>query len=348
MNLPPSDDKAAPIQQRKLYDANDIVQWQDSEPAQHGFAEEVEQVAEQTLRPKRRTWSLLTRLAMLALLVGVIVQLVVTLIEAWQRSSLLFITYTGIFAILTLWLLALVVKEWRYLRQLKGSIDGQQVAERLKVSVQMGEAPGFIGAITARLPADAIGCVKQLNQSLSPNQNDAEQIRLFEAIVLDDRDKAARRIVRKFALQSSLILAVSPFALLDMVLVLWRNQAMIKQIAACYGIELGYWSRVRLIRGIFWNIIYAGTSELMTDFGSQMLSMEMTGKLSARLAQGLGGGLLTARLGLQAMRLCRPVKFNEQNQPSLTKIHMELLKELKQRMAKSEQAATGTDPVQRN
>ncbi|MCH1919329.1 YcjF family protein [Shewanella sp. A3A] len=338
MNLPPSDDKAARIQQRKLYNTNDVVQWQDSETTNHVFAEEVEQVAEQTLRPKRRSW--LTRLAVFALLVGVVVQLILTLLEAWQRSSVLFITYAAIFAILLLWLLALVAKEWRYLRQLKGNIDGQQVAERLKVSVQMGEAPTFIGDIVARLPAEASSCVKQLNQSLSPNQNDAEQLRLFESIVLDDRDKAARRIVRKFALQSSLILAVSPFALLDMVLVLWRNQAMIREIAACYGIELGYWSRVRLIRGIFWNIVYAGTSELMTDFGSQMLSMEMTGKLSARLAQGLGGGLLTARLGLQAMRLCRPVKFNEQNQPSLTKIHMELLKELKQRMATSERAAS--------
>lgn len=345
MNLPPSDDKAAAIQQRKLYDTNDVVQWQDSDATNHAFAEEVEQVAEQTLRPKRRSW--LTRLAVLALLVGVVVQLVLTLLEAWQRSSVLFITYAAIFAILLLWLLALVAKEWRYLRQLKGNIDGQQVAERLKVSVQMGEAPTFIGDIVARLPAEASGCVKQLKQSLSPNQNDAEQLRLFESIVLDDRDKAARRIVRKFALQSSLILAVSPFALLDMVLVLWRNQAMIREIAACYGIELGYWSRVRLIRGIFWNIVYAGTSELMTDFGSQMLSMEMTGKLSARLAQGLGGGLLTARLGLQAMRLCRPVKFNEQNQPSLTKIHMELLKELKQRMAKSERGASEMEHEQR-
>jgi putative membrane protein len=59
------------------------------------------------------------------------------------------------------------------------------------------------------------------------------------------------------------------------------------------------------------------------------LSLEMTGKLSARLAQGMGGGLLTARLGYQAMALCRPLAFGDKNRPKLTKLHSELLAELK-------------------
>lgn len=324
-------DKANQLQQRKLYDADAVVEWQD-DIMPEAFADEVEQVAEQTLAPKPKRFSALSKMALLALAVGVLVQLAVTLIDAWQQSPILFVIYGAIFTVLLLWLLVMVGKEWRQLRQLKNSLDGQQTAERLKASVQMGESEKFINPIVTRLPVDAAPAIQQLRQSLSAQQNDAEQLALFESLVLQPRDIQARAIVRKYALQSSLILAVSPFALLDMALVLWRNQAMIKEIAQCYGIELGYWSRVRLIRGIFWNIVYAGTSELMADFGSQMLSMEMTGKLSARLAQGLGGGLLTARLGIQAMRLCRPVMFTDANRPSLTKIHMELLKELKSRM----------------
>lgn len=114
-----------------------------------------------------------------------------------------------------------------------------------------------------------------------------------------------------------------------MALILWRNQKMIQDIARCYGVELGYWSRIRLIRGILVNILYAGTTELATDLGTQLLSVEMSGKLSARLGQGLGGGLLTARLGYQAMALCRPLAFSSASKPKLSRIHKELLLELK-------------------
>ncbi|WP_052074547.1 TIGR01620 family protein [Shewanella mangrovi] len=343
----PTDTTPPPkLRQRKLFEQADIIEWQELASKTDAFTEQVEQLPEQALKPKRRSW--LTRLALMALAVGIVTQLIITLVDAWQQSPWLFLLYSAIAGVLVLWVLVLILKEWRYLRRLKRNDEAQQIAERLRDSVQIGESQAFIDRIITRLPADAKRSTAALKRSLSPDQNDAEQLRLFESLVLDDRDIAARKIVRKYALQSSLILAVSPFALLDMALVLWRNQAMINDIAACYGIELGYWSRIRLIRGIFWNIVYAGTTELMTDFGSQMLSMEMTGKLSARLAQGLGGGLLTARLGIQAMRLCRPMKFTQKNMPSLAKIHMELLSELKSRMAPSKHRETrDTEPTKR-
>ncbi|QVK22860.1 TIGR01620 family protein [Shewanella dokdonensis] len=157
------------------------------------------------------------------------------------------------------------------------------------------------------MPSSAATAIRQLESLLSVEQNDAEQVMLFESIVLRQRDAAARKIVHHFAAESALLLAISPFAVLDMALVLWRNQKMLSRIAECYGIKLGYWSRIRLFRGILLNILYAGTTELAMDIGNQLLSVELTGKLSARLGQGLGAGLLTARLGYQAMSLCRPL-----------------------------------------
>jgi putative membrane protein len=40
--------------------------------------------------------------------------------------------------------------------------------------------------------------------------------------------------------------------------------------------------------------------------------------------------MLTARLGYQAMALCRPIVFREEQRPKLSKVHQELLIELKQ------------------
>ncbi|MBE8168145.1 MAG: DUF697 domain-containing protein, partial [Shewanella sp.] len=108
-----------------------------------------------------------------------------------------------------------------------------------------------------------------------------------------------------------------------------RNQRMLTELAQCYGIDLGYASRVKLIKGIISNILFAGSAELLTDIGSQLLSLELTGRLSAKLGQGLAGGLLTARLGYQAMNLCRPILFSADNKPKLSSIHKSLFLELK-------------------
>ncbi len=37
------------------------------------------------------------------------------------------------------------------------------------------------------------------------------------------------------------------------------------------------------------------------------MSQDLAARLSARAAQGIGAGLLTARLGIKAMEVCRPL-----------------------------------------
>jgi len=193
--------------------------------------------------------------------------------------------------------------------------------------MQIGEAGPFIQSLLEHYP-DSQAKRTYLSQ-VSAEHNDAEKVMLFDELVLSERDELAKKYISRFSAESALLLAASPLAALDMALILWRNQAMISKIAKVYGIELGYWSRIKLIRSIIVNIIYAGTAEVATDLGTQLLSVEMTGKLSARVAQGLGGGLLTARLGYQAMVLCRPIKFNQKNKPKLSQIHQHLLSEIK-------------------
>ena len=106
-----------------------------------------------------------------------------------------------------------------------------------------------------------------------------------------------------------MLVALSPLATVDMMLMLWRNLRMIEDIADVYAIELGYWSRIRLIRQVFRNMLYAGATELVTEVGMDLLGAEFAAKLSARAAQGVGAGLLTARLGLRTIEACRPLPW---------------------------------------
>ncbi|MGS0679754.1 TIGR01620 family protein [Shewanella sp. 125m-7] len=278
-------------------------------------------------RPTRkRGW--LGKICLAGIALVVLVETVLSLQAALLQSSWLFGLYTSVTGLVTLWAAKMTFAEWRKLKALKHIEDSQSVGNRLVHSMQMGEADPFIDDIIEKLPKTAQ--VSRYQQSATAEHNDAEKLSLFDSLVLTERDLAAKKIVRRFAQESALLLAASPLAMLDMAIILWRNQSMINKLAACYGIELGYWSRIKLIRSIIGNIIYAGSSEVITDLGTQLLSVEMSGKLSARLAQGLGGGLLTARLGYQAMALCRPLEFTAQSKPKLSGIHKELLLSLKE------------------
>ncbi|MCG9714713.1 YcjF family protein [Shewanella insulae] len=275
----------------------------------------------------RRSWSWLAKTSVLGIGAILLVELALTLSAAWTQSPWLFGLYGGVTAVVSLWATTIGVKEWRQLRRLRAVEAAQAVSERLSQSMQRGEADTFIDKLITNLPKDID--TNSYYRLVHEEHNDAERLMLFESSVLPQVDAKAKKLVHRYASESALLLAASPIAVLDMAIILWRNQKMIAQLANCYGIELGYWSRIKLIRSVITNIIYAGTSEIVTDIGTQLFSLEMSGKISARLAQGLGGGLLTARLGYQTMRLCRPVVFTPDSQPKLSQIHKALLGELK-------------------
>ncbi|MFD1098434.1 TIGR01620 family protein [Shewanella litorisediminis] len=273
-----------------------------------------------------RRWSPLAKWALTGLGVLVATETMLGLMDAYRQSPWLFGLYGVVLGLVLTWGLGAAWREYRLLKRLKATDDAREQGTRIRESVQIGEADAFIDGLSAKAPQDAFNKFKGL---VRDDHNDAEKLTLYEECVLTAQDEAAKRKVSRYAMESAALLAASPLAVLDMGVILWRNQKMIREVADCYGVELGYWSRIRLIRAILVNIFYAGTTELVTDLGSQLLSVEMTGKLSARLAQGLGGGLLTARLGYQAMALCRPLTFKAAQKPKLSRIHQQLLVELK-------------------
>ncbi|MDO6612200.1 TIGR01620 family protein [Shewanella sp. 1_MG-2023] len=282
-------------------------------------------VIEPTRSAKR--WSPLAKLSLVGISLAVIVQTLLGLHAAFLQSPWLFGFYASVTGVILAWVSTITLAEWRKLVKLKHVADTQVTGERLSQSMQRGEAEKFISPLLSQYP-ESEG--KQQYSAMNTSEhNDAEMVLLFDDLVVSERDEKAKQIVSRYAAESALLLAASPLAVLDMAIILWRNQRMINAIADIYGIELGYWSRIKLIKSIIVNIVYAGTTEVVADLGTQLLSVEMTGKLSARLAQGLGGGLLTARLGYQAMTLCRPLSFKEQNRPKLGQIHQQLLTELK-------------------
>ncbi|WP_323944798.1 YcjF family protein [Aeromonas hydrophila] len=221
-----------------------------------------------------------------------------------------------------------VGREWLRLRTLKRRQDVRSRAEDLLAHQGVGQGQAFCEGLAERSGDKGREGYQTWLAQLDESHSDREVLTLYSQLVLGERDKLAQARVAKWSGEAAVLVALSPLATVDMMLMLWRNLRMIEDIADVYAIELGYWSRIRLIRQVFRNMLYAGATELVTEVGMDLLGAELTAKLSARAAQGVGAGLLTARLGLRTIEACRPLPWCADEKPRLSELRKRLIGQL--------------------
>ena len=221
-------------------------------------------------------------------------------------------------------------KEFSGLSQLKKRNDlREQISRAMSGDINV-DAKSLCQSVTDSLPSDLSASQEKLWQEMLDNEySDEELFNLYSRQILSETDQKALAEVAKYSSESTVLVALSPVALLDMLIMLWRNLTLVDKVAGLYGLKLGYWSRIKLVKQVITNMLYAGASEVITDISVDMLGADLLGKLSGRLAQGLGAGMLTARLGLKAIYLCRPMPFDE-NAPKLSQVRKEIISQIKQ------------------
>ncbi len=165
--------------------------------------------------------------------------------------------------------------------------------------------------------------------TLSDTHHDREMCVLFSSEVMQNIDQQAYKIVTKHSQETALMVMISQIALLDAVLTLWRNISMIRTVATLYGGKPGFFGTMSLIGGVLQNLIYAGATEAVADSVTEIMGGSLLSMMSAQVAQGLGSGVLTARIGLYAMQSCRPLPFLAEEKPRLKEIRKEIVKSMK-------------------
>ena len=106
---------------------------------------------------------------------------------------------------------------------------------------------------------------------------------------------------------TGMLVATSPWVAVDLMLVVWRNLRMMQRVAVCFGLPMGQLGRWRLARHVLRNIALAGGTEMAIGALSDSLLSGIMEKLAARIGQGIGVGLYSARLGHFTLDLCRAV-----------------------------------------
>jgi putative membrane protein len=259
-------------------------------------------------------------------------ELVFFIIAMVEQMDWLAGVWLTIFAALGTLLLRQVFIEYRGLKQLKRQGYIRTQSEQMANTSVIGLAEQHCLKIATSLPNDYQHLVANWRDSFDAHHCDSEVLCLFEHLVLAPIDKLAIKRVTQNASAASVMIAVSPFALLDMLIVLWRNIRMMNQVSVIYGLHLGYWARVKLIRKIFHTMLYAGAAEILSDAGNYALSAGIAGTLSTRVAQGMGAGVLTARIGLKTINESRPLPWISQTKPRLSSLTKQLLADLNRQL----------------
>jgi putative membrane protein len=154
----------------------------------------------------------------------------------------------------------------------------------------------------------------------------ADLIRLAERELMTPLDMEARRLVSSAAQRVSIVTAVSPRALIDVLFVFAASLRLVRQLARLYGGRPGTLGLIKLMRHVIAHLAITGGMAASDSLVQQVLGHGIAAKLSQRLGEGVLNGLLTARLGLAAIDVTRPLPFTALPRPVLADLAKDLLR----------------------
>ena len=134
-------------------------------------------------------------------------------------------------------------------------------------------------------------------------------LRLAEVELILPLDDLARAEVEAAARQVATVTALIPLALADVATALVANLRMIRRVAEIYGGRAGSLGSWRLLRRVFLSLVATGAVALTDDLLGSFAGGGILSRLSRRFGEGVVNGALTARVGVAAMEICRPLPF---------------------------------------
>lgn len=147
-----------------------------------------------------------------------------------------------------------------------------------------------------------------------------DRLALVERAALAPLDARARYAVANAARQVSLVTAVSPRAVIDVGFTLFAAARLVRQVASIYGGRPGFLGAMRLARSILTQLLVTGGMATGDSLIGQAMGHGLAARLSAKAGEGVLNGLLTARIGLAAIHVCRPLPFVRQEPPGLSDV----------------------------
>ncbi|SFV74586.1 Membrane protein YcjF [hydrothermal vent metagenome] len=179
---------------------------------------------------------------------------------------------------------------------------------------------------------DITQAIQYIQKNLKKSQIYEDIYQDLDTVLLPIIDAKAQAIINKASLQSALSTTISPYPLLDMILILVRSVTLTKEIATLYQIPPKGLSTFFLLKQAIFNITFAGVAELVAEATNEIAGRSVIAKISTSAGQGVANGILMARLGYGIMEACRPLPPAQKRANFIKEITNSLLKVFKENL----------------
>ena len=274
------------------------------------------------LSVRRRSPLLKWFFGLLASLIGFIISL-----AAWDyvtslldRSPVLGLIATVLIGAVLLLLALLALKEIWALSRMKRLDRVHQAAMDAAASHDLKAAKDVVAQVEALYAhrADMKWGLQTLKERKDEVLDADGLLGLAETSLLLPLDQRARAEVEAASRQVAAVTAIVPLALADVFTALSANLRMIRRIAEIYGGRSGTLGSWRLTRSVLSHLVATGAVAVGDDLIGTVAGGGALTKVSRRFGEGVVNGALTARVGLAALEVCRPLPYVVAQKPTVS------------------------------
>ena len=172
---------------------------------------------------------------------------------------------------------------------------------------------------------DAAEGLKQFRSHRSDILDPRDRVLLADSLLVRPLDAEAHKIIARRARRVTLLTTVTPVAALDILFVAAQNLGMLRELATLYGGRPSTLATLNLARMVATHLAVTGGLALSDNLIQHFVGKGLLGKLSARFGEGAVNGILTSRIGLAAVAVCRPIPREAGSGETLTKLLKEVL-----------------------
>ncbi len=283
------------------------------------------------LKPKAGRFSIWTRLfwsALTGLLTMALGLWFWRLVDELYRTNV-YVGWLGIglLGVAVLALVALIVREVSGLRSLSAATEMREAAEAVALSDDGDGARAIVQRLLAYQAKDPATAQQRSTMEgyLGEIIDGRGLLTLADRTLMQPRDLLAKEVIASAAKRVSVVTAISPRAIVDVLFVAAQSVMLTRRIADIYGARPGTLGFLRLGRRILGHLAITGGVAITDSVLSQLVGHGLAAKLSAKLGEGVLNGLLTARVGLAAVAACRPLPFLAAEEPKLQDVAGEIL-----------------------
>lgn len=255
--------------------------------------------------------------------VVLIVDALQTMQGLYESSSVLDTVYLLSLFLLLAALVLVTYKNYREIMMLKSATKHQHAFSEQKEMPTKEVIPMTLELLKRYETKENVHLKEQsdiLRERISSSHDYRAIYRELDEEVLELIDLKVQGRIKTASAQAALSTAISPLALLDAGIVIWRGVRLTKEIAALYGFKPGWIATVVLLKKGAFSVFFAGATELAVEYVNAASETTVVSKISLSAGQGISNGVLLARLGYGVMSACRPLPMRVKRQSFVVSI----------------------------